>query len=109
MFKVVWGIWHKRPELLTELKRLAAMGHSAGEIAHELGISRNQVMGKADRENIKLGGGLGILSKDQAQQRAARTAALNKADNNSVPTIRRFTWQADYAPLELDYGPNLRK
>lgn len=45
-------IWTK--EQTAELRRLAKAGQSGSEIAKILGVTRNAITGKADREGIRL-------------------------------------------------------
>jgi hypothetical protein len=44
----------RRPELKAEIVRLAELGHSAGEIAQALGVTRGVVMGITFRAGVRL-------------------------------------------------------
>ncbi len=84
------SIW--TPDRVDELRRLAALGCSAGQIAIEMGIAtRNTVSGAAHRRGIPLTGGNGGTPAHR-QPRAARRAAIN------MPRVARLAAQASAPP-----------
>ncbi len=83
---------------VAELRRMAALGWSAGRIATEMGIAtRNTVSGAAHRRGIPLTGGPGGGARSQ-RPRAARRAALD------MNRVARLSGQAS-APVAAPEPP----
>lgn len=98
-----------KPKLVKRLRELCAEGRSSGYIAAELGLTRNQIIGKASRLGLSLsykgtgrpGAGRRIvippfLPRHQERARVARMAKLKPE-----PKPRERTPEPAPAPIEL--------
>ncbi len=89
--------WSADPTLLPRLTAMLKDGASASEVAKALKLSRNQVIGKAQRMGLALRHEAAVRTSEP--RRRARVAKVHKPvapapDVRAPAAPRRFSWEA---------------
>jgi hypothetical protein len=97
-----------REDAFTELCRLVGEGHSGGEIAELLGISRNAVMGKIHRaqrkgSEIKLARADKEAREGKKRERRPRGRGLRMVDQRAAQQFK----VVKFRPIKADVDPSL--
>lgn len=98
--------WTK--ERIEQLTQLLEIGMTASEIAHEMGTTRNSVIGKANRLGLKKGErSADLLPKPRAPRRPMSRSAISMRETRRVERIYQSSRTVSHVKVETVEVPDL--